>query len=65
MFGSITFTYHFTLAIAPLSFILVGIPCKFDMLPDVNVPLPSEEEEMHSSSRGSRCANLAAHSSKG
>ena len=57
----------------PLSFILVCILCQFAMLDaldvyinmlDVHILLSPQEEGMHSSSCGNRCAHLAAHSPK-
>ena len=52
------------LAIAPLSFISVGILCELAMLPNVYILLSHQEEEVQSSSWGNRYTHLEAHSSK-
>ena len=51
-------------AIAPLSFISGVILRKLAIPPDVYILLSPQEEEVHFSSRGDRCAHLEAHSSK-
>ena len=43
------------LAIAPLSLISVSILCELAMLPDVDIVLSPQEEELYSSSREDRC----------
>ena len=64
MFDSIIFDLNPYLAVVPLSFIWVCILCEFAMLLDVYTLLSPQEQEVHSSSCGNRCAHLAAHSSK-
>ena len=49
----------------PLSFISASILPEFAMLPDVYILLsPQEKKEVHSSSWGNRCTQIATHSSK-
>ena len=57
-------TQIFILAIVPLLFISVSILFEFAMLPDLNILLSPQEEEVHSSSWGDRYTHLAEHSSK-
>ena len=52
------------LAIAPLSFISVGIHCELAMLPKVYILLSPQKEEVHSSTWVDRCTHLEAYSSK-
>ena len=52
------------LAVAAFLRISVGALCEFAMAPDVHILLSPQEEELHSSYWGKRCAQSAAHSSK-
>ena len=63
MFQSITFHSNPYFGYSA-TFILVSILCEFAMLRDVYILLFAKEEELHSSSSGTRWTHLAAHSSK-
>ena len=53
-----------TLATAPFLFILIGVFCKFAMVPSVHILLSYQEKEVHYSTWRKRCTQSAAHSSK-
>ena len=53
-----------TLATAPFLFILIGVFCKFAMVPSVHILLSYQEKEVHYSTGRKRCTQSAAHSSK-
>ena len=57
-------TQTLILAVVSLLFISVSVLCEFSMLPDVYIFLSPQEEEVHSSTWGNKCAHLVVHSWK-